>query len=98
MGGIALVPEFKLSQKKQVQKRIKGRVPVVLKGAGVVKSASHWSPSHLARTAKKMQKNDVRNSVTGRKYAMESALYSNLRLFVWEPFDPRIIQTACRIC
>ena len=59
MGGIALVPNFGLLQKKQLQKRIKARVPVVLNGAGVVKSASHWSPLHLARTAKKMQKNDV---------------------------------------
>ena len=60
MGGIAQVPAFPLSEKKQLRKRVKGRVPIVLKGANIVASASHWSPRYLARYAKRMQINRVR--------------------------------------
>ena len=63
MGGIAQVPAFTLKpskQRKKLRKRVKARVPVVLKGANVVTSASHWSPRYLARQAKRMQLNDVR--------------------------------------
>ena len=59
MGGIAQVPAFTLTQKKQLRKYVKGRVPVVLKKANVVTSASHWSPAYLARNAKRMQINAV---------------------------------------
>ena len=63
LGGIAQVPAFRLSEKKQLRKRVKGRVPVVLKGANIVTSASHWSPRYLARHAKRMQINRVRAQI-----------------------------------